>query len=333
MRLDVFSHFLPEVVFRRFQGLLPGNFGLLSFEKLPELWSLDHRLRLMDEYPDYQQILSLSNPPIELLGTPDVTPEYARFANDALAEVQKANADRFPGFTAALPMNNPDAAVVEAERAVTELGACGIQIYSNVLGKPLSAPEFLPLFETMARLDKPVWIHPMRGPHHADYPTEHVSADEIWFTFGWPYETSAAVTRLIFSGIYDKLPGLKIITHHGGGMVPFFAEKIAIGFTQIFDGAEGHNPLAEKAGLKKPLLDYYRMLYADTALNGSAAAAQCAHAFFGTDHILFASDAPFDFAGGRKLMTGTIAAVDALPVDDASRRAIEIDNARRVIGL
>lgn len=333
MRLDVFSHFLPEAVFRRFQALLPGNFGLQSFEKLPELWSLDHRLRSLDAYPDYQQILSLSNPPIELLGTPEQTPDYARFANDTLAAVQKANADRFPGFTAALPMNNPDAAVIEAERAVTELGACGIQIYTNVLGKPLSAPEYLPLFETMAQLDKPVWIHPMRGPHHADYTSEHASADEIWFTFGWPYETSAAVTRLIFAGIFDHLPTLKIITHHGGGMIPFFAEKIGIGFTQIFDGVEGRNPLAEKAGLKKPLLDYYRMLYADTALNGSAPAAACAHAFFGTDHLLFASDAPFDYDGGAKLMSGAIAAVDALPVDAAARAAIEIGNARRVIGL
>ncbi|MDX3911725.1 MAG: amidohydrolase family protein [Sphingobium sp.] len=333
MRLDIFAHYLPEPVFRRFQTILPDNFGLRIFEKLPELWNIDSRLALMAEYADYQQILSLSNPPIELLGTPDETPALARFANDALADVCQAHPDRFPGFIANLPMNNPAAAVVEANRVVTELGASGIQIYTNVLGKPLSDPSFLPIFETMVKHDLPVWIHPMRGPNFADYATEDASADEIWFTFGWPYETSAAITRLIFSGIFDKLPSLKIITHHMGGMIPYFSEKIGIGFNQIFDGAENVNPLAVRAGLKRPLLDYYRMLYADTAINGSRAAAVCGHAFFGSDHLLFASDAPFDYNGGRKLMSGAIDAVGSLAVSEDERNKILWANARTLLRL
>lgn len=333
MRLDIFAHYLPEPVFRRFQTILPDNFGLQMFEKLPELWNIDSRLALMGEYADYQQILSLSNPPIELLGTPDETPALARFANDALADVCQAHPDRFPGFIANLPMNNPAAAVLEANRVVTELGARGIQIYTNVLGKPLSDPSFLPIFETMVKHDLPVWIHPMRGPNFADYATEDASADEIWFTFGWPYETSAAITRLIFSGIFDKLPSLKIITHHMGGMIPYFSEKIGIGFNQIFDGAENVNPLAVRAGLKRPLLDYYRMLYADTAINGSRAAAACGHAFFGSDHLLFASDAPFDYNGGRKLMSGAIDAVGSLAVSEDERNKILWANARTLLRL
>ncbi|WP_313805197.1 amidohydrolase family protein [Sphingobium sp.] len=333
MRLDIFCHYLPEPVFRKFQQILPDNFGLKIFEKLPELWNIESRLALMEEYSDYQQILSLSNPPIELLGTPDETPALARFANDALAGVCRAHPDRFPGFIANLPMNNPRAAVAEADRAVTELGARGIQIYTNVLGRPLSDPAFFPLFETMARHDLPVWIHPMRGPNFADYGTEEASADEIWFTFGWPYETSAAVTRLIFSGIFDKLPTLKIITHHMGGMIPYFSEKVGLGFNQIFEGREGVNPLAVRAGLKRPLLDYYRMLYADTAINGSRAAAACGHAFFGSDHLLFASDAPFDYKGGRKLMSGAIDAVGSLAIDDGERDRILFENARRLLRL
>lgn len=333
MRLDVFCHYLPEPVFRRFQKILPDNFGLRMFEKLPELWNIESRMALMEEYPDYQQILSLSNPPIELLGSPDETPALARFANDALADVCRAHPDRFPGFIANLPMNNPVAAVAEANRVVTELGARGVQIYTNVLGRPLSDPAFFPLFETMAQHDLPVWIHPMRGPNFADYPTEDASADEVWFTFGWPYETSAAVTRLIFSGIFDKLPTLKIITHHMGGMIPYFSEKVALGFNQIFDGAEGVNPLAVRAGLKRPLLDYYRMLYADTAINGSRAAAACGHAFFGTDHLLFASDAPFDFKGGRKLMDGAIDVVASLSIAEQERARILSANARSLLRL
>ena len=333
MKLDIFAHYLPEQVFRRFQQILPTNFGLLTFEKLPELWNIESRLALMSEYPDYQQILSLSNPPIELLGTPEETPELARFANDALADICNSYPKQFPGFIGSLPMNNPAASVLEAERLVTDLGAKGIQIYTNVLGKPLSDPSFFPIFETMAKHDLPVWIHPMRGPNFPDYATEAGSDNEIWFTFGWPYETSAAVTRLIFSGIFDKLPSLKIITHHMGGMIPYFSEKIGLGFNQIFEGAEGINPLALRAGLKRPLLDYYRMLYADTAINGSRAAGACGHAFFGSEHLLFASDAPFDYNGGRKLMSGAIDVVGSLAIDEKDRENILYGNARRLLRM
>lgn len=230
-------------------------------------------------------------------------------------------------------MNNPAAAVAEAERAVRELGACGVQIYSNVLGAPLSNPEYFGLFEKMTQLDLPIWIHPMRGPNHADYVTEKASEHEIWFTFGWPYETTAAVTRLIYAGIFDKLPTLKIITHHGGGMVPFYADKIALGFSQIFEGAPGRNPVAERAGLKKQPIEYYRMLYADTALNGSVAATRCSHAFFGSDHMLFATDAPFDSIGGRQLVSRCIEAVQALEISSEEQERIFHNNARQLLKL
>ena len=194
-----------------------------------------------------RQVLSLANPPIEMMGPPERTPEIARMANDGLAALVDQYPDRFPAFIASLPMNNVPAALVEIERAVGTLGARGIQIFTNVLGTPLSAPQFRPIFQAMAKHDLPVWIHPMRGPNFPDYAGETVSEDEVWFTFGWPYETSAAVTRLIYSGIYDELPGLKIITHHMGGMIPYFADKIALGFRQIFFGAIEPQPACRGA--------------------------------------------------------------------------------------
>lgn len=333
MKLDVFNHILPRDIYLNLREIAPGNMAVEAFKGLPELWDLDKHLALMDEFGDYQQILSLSNPPLEMLGGPEVTPKFAQLCNDGLAALCRQHPQRFPSFIASLPMNNPEASVKEALRCVKELGACGVQIFSNVLGAPLSKPEFFGLFETMTSLDLPVWIHPMRGPNHADYPTEKGSENEIWFTFGWPFETSAAVTRLIYAGIFDRLPALKIITHHGGGMIPFYAEKIALGFSQIFEGAPERNPAAEKAGLKRQPIEYYRMLYADTALNGSAAAARCSHAFFGTDHCLFATDAPFDSRGGRGLVASTIAAVEALPISAEERAQIFSGNARRLLKL
>jgi aminocarboxymuconate-semialdehyde decarboxylase len=133
--------------------------------------------------------------------------------------------------------------------------------------------------------------------------------------------------------LFDKLPNLKIITHHMGGMIPYFAEKIALGFSQIFHGAPDRNPVAEKAGLKKPVLDYYRMLYADTALNGSAAATACGYAFFGTERSLFASDAPFDSLKGRQLIKGTIDAVESLAISAQDKSRIFETNARTLLRL
>ncbi|MFM0116918.1 amidohydrolase family protein [Paraburkholderia nemoris] len=332
-KIDIFNHILPEGVYDELKRIAPNNVALRAFKGLPELWDMDRHFSLMDEFGDYQQILSLSNPPIEMLGSSEQTPKFAEICNNALAVTCERHPDRFPGFIASLPMNNPDAVVREARRCIGDLGARGVQIFSNVLGAPLSEPCFYGLFEYMASVDLPVWIHPMRGANHADYSTEETSKNEIWFTFGWPYETSAAVTRLIFSGIFDKLPDLKIITHHGGGMIPFYSQKIALGFSQIFEGDPERNPAAVEAGLRRPLIDYYRMLYADTALNGSAAATRCSHDFFGTGHMLFATDAPFDARGGRQLVGSSIAAVEALPIDSSERERIFSGNARALLKL
>ena len=333
MIIDVFNHFMPKSIFDRLASLVPGHVALSAFPELPTLWDVDARLAMMDEFGDLQHVLSLANPPIEMLGTPDKTPELARVANDGLAELCRKHPDRFPAFIASMPMNNVDACVREADRAIRELGAKGIQVFTNVLGKPLSAPEFRPLFQAMAKHDLPVWIHPIRGPQFADYATEKASEHEIWFTFGWPYETTACVTRLIFSGIYDELPNLKIITHHMGGMVPFYAGKIDLGFDQIFHGKTDDNPVARKAGLKKRPAEYYRMLYADTSVNGSAAAARCGHAFFGTSHCLFATDAPFDAEQGRMLIRETINAVNSLEIPVTEKERIFSGNARSLLKL
>src|SRR5262249_44220218 len=137
------------------------------------------------------------------------------------------------GFVASLPYNDPEASIKEARRAVTDLGARGIQIFSNVLGKPIVAPEFLPIFETMAAFDLPIWLHPYRGALPPDYPTEKRSEYEIWWTFGWPFETSVAMARVVFAGLFDRFPGLKIISHHMGAMAPYFAGRIGPGWDQL----------------------------------------------------------------------------------------------------
>jgi aminocarboxymuconate-semialdehyde decarboxylase len=208
-----------------------------------------------------------------------------------------------------------------------------VQLFTNVAGKPLSDAAFRPIFRRMAARDLPVWVHPMRGPNFADYASEQTSQAEIWFCFGWPYETTACMTRLIYSGLLDELPDLKLITHHMGGMIPYFAGKINLGFRQIFFGTAERNPLAEEAGLERRPIDYYRMLYADTALGGEIEPTRCGHAFFGTRSCLFATDAPFDAEQGRGLIRDTIRAVEALPISAAERARIFAGNARALLRL
>jgi len=142
-----------------------------------------------------------------------VTPDLARLANDEMAALVAKHTDRFPGFVASLPMNNPEAALKEIDRAIDGLGATGVQMFSNVNRRPLDLPEFQPLFDRMAERRLPIWLHPAR-PAVADYVGEPRSKFDLWWAFGWPYETSVAMGRLVFSGIFDRHPDLVIITHH-----------------------------------------------------------------------------------------------------------------------
>ena len=332
MIIDVFNHFTPKAYFDRLPDFIPGHPVLSAFPRLKTLWDVEARLALMDEFGDMQHVISLANPPLELTAGPDKTPDLARLPNDTLAETCRQHPDSFPTFIASLPMNNVEASLIEIDRAVKQLGARGVQMFTNVAGLPLSAPEFRPLFARMVEHDLGVWIHPMRAAQFSDYASEKESQAEIWFSFGWPYETTACMTRLIYSGIFDKLPTLKIVSHHMGGMIPYFQGKINLGFRQIFFGGPGQNPTAIEAGLKKPPVEYYKMLYADTAL-GEVAPTRCGHAFFGTEKCLFASDAPFDFEQGRYLLRNSIAAVEALEISKAEKAAIFEGNARTLLKL
>jgi len=330
--LDVFTHFMPKPFLDRLGDLIPGHPVLTAFPRIETLWNLEARLRLLDETDGLQQVLSLANPPIELLAPPDKSPDVARMANDGLAEVCGRHPDRFPAFIASLPMNNMEATLVEIDRAIG-MGARGVQVFTNVAGEPLSAAKFRPVFRRMAQHDLPVWVHPARTAQFADYASETTSENEIWFSFGWPFETTACMTRLIYAGIFDELPGLKIISHHMGGMIPYFAGKIDLGFRQIFFGTPERNPAAEDAGLRQHPRRYYEMLYAHTALNGEVAPTRCGHAFFKTPHCLFATDATFCSEQGRGLIANTIAAVNALEIPAAERELIFAGNARRLMKL
>ena len=275
----------------------------------------------------------MPTPPIENVAAGAAAQDLSRAANDGMADLVSRYPERFPAFIASIAYDDPDAAAREAVRALDDLGARGIQMFTNVHGVPMSDARFLPIFEALTARDLPIWMHPFRGADMTDYKSEARSEYEIWWTFGWPYETSAAMARVVFAGYFDRWPALKIITHHMGAMAPYFAGRIGPGWDQLGARTSDQDLGAVLKTLKKRPLDYFKMFYGDTALFGAYDATVCGLEFFGADHVLFASDAPFDPEKGPMYVRETIAVVDRLPISDDERERIYWRNAVKLLKL
>ena len=231
-------------------------------------------------------------------------------------------------------MNNVPAALLEMDRAIETLGARGIELKTNINGRALDDPEFFAVFERAANHHQvPVWMHPIRPAAFSDYATEPKSRYEIWQVMGWPYETTAAMARMVFSGLFDRLPDLNIITHHCGGMVPFFAGRAETLWAQLGSRTTDEDYSGVLKRLSKPLIDYFKMFYGDTVLSGSASALRCGLDFFGPDHIVFASDCPFDPEGGPMFIREGIRSIEDLQLSEEVKRKIYFDNAQHLLGL
>jgi predicted TIM-barrel fold metal-dependent hydrolase len=337
-KIDIFPHIFPLAYFERMKAIAQDNPALAGQIKrwlhIPVLWDLDARIRMMKRFPGYRQVLTLSMPPLEFLAGPDESPALARIANDGMAEIVARHPDLFPAFVASLPMNNVPAALDEMDRAIGTLGARGVQIFTNVNGRPLDEPEFHPVFERIAaKHDLPLWVHPTRTAKFADYATESKSKYEIWWAFGWPYETSAFMARLVFSGMLDRLPKLRVITHHLGAMAPYFDKRIGYGWDQLGSRTADEDYEGLRKRMRKRPVDYFRMFYGDTSVNGSASAIRCGLDFFGSRHVLFGTDCPFDPQGGPLFIRENIRAIDSLGLRADDLKRIYSGNAIRMLRL
>ena len=335
MKIDAFTHIFPKRYWDRMVEVLPNGRDMHKrVRAIPSIMNLDARFRTMDEFgDDYRQLLSIGSPPIEAFGDPSVTVEMAKIANDGMAELVDRHPERFAGFIASLPMNDVAASVREATRAIGELGAWGVQVFTNINGRPLYRPDTLPLFDLMSHYDLPMWMHPARGADFADYRGEPKSHYEIWWTLGWPYETSVAMAHMVFGGLFDRHPGFKLITHHMGGMIPYFEGRVGPGWDVLGSRTsdEDYTPIIahmKQQGMRP--VDYFHKFYGDTALFGAREATKCGLAFFGVNRTLFASDAPFDPEGGSRYIRETLRVIDSLELSPAERRAIYEGNLKRL---
>jgi uncharacterized protein len=326
MIIDFATHVYPRPVFDRVKRIAP-NFGSMGtrIDNTRQLYDFDDRFRLMDEAGEYAQIISFSSPPIEEFMTREQGNEIARVANDSMAELVSRHKDRFPGFVASLSMLDMDAAMTELHRAIGQLGACGVQIFTDVAGRPLDDPEFDPVFAAMKGYGLPIWLHPTRTPEMPDFASESTSQFDLWLVLGWPYATAATMIRLVLAGLFERHVGLKIITHHMGGMIPFHEERVAGALHRLGLQAAREQDGSGGPYMRRPPMETMRMFYADTAMHGAVEATRCGLAFFGANNTVFATDCPFGSI--RKGLD----MIERLELEEPVKKKIMHDNAKRLL--
>jgi predicted TIM-barrel fold metal-dependent hydrolase len=329
MKIDIFPHILPK----KYMEALHKENGLGHLRHLhkviPTLFDLDYRFRIMDQFDGLMQVLNIAAPPLENIKNLQNALDLAKLANDEMAELVLKYRDRFAAAIACIPMNNMDIALNELDRAINTLNFKGVQIFTPINDKPLDSPEFFPLYEKMCQYNLPILLHPQREADYPDYRTEDASKYALSSSLGWPYETTTAMVRLVLSGVMERYPELKIITHHCGGMVPYMIKRIA-GFVEageIFGSRKG------PGNLRKPVVDYLKMFYADTAIYGYTPGLMCGYVFFGAQHLLFGTDMPFDSQFGLRYTRETIESIEKMDISNEEKKMIFEDNTRILFRL
>jgi aminocarboxymuconate-semialdehyde decarboxylase len=303
MKIDIFTHIIPEKYWAAAYKKYP-SIG----EEQPDGMPIDIRLRTMERYPEVLQVLtSPPIPPLEELLTPADQVELCRIANDEMAELVVKYPDKFLGAVACLPLQDMDAALEEADRAITQLGFKGVLVVAALFGEQLDDPKYRPLYEKMAKYDLPIWIHPCNSPKTVEESPNPIEVPP-YVLFTWPLATSNSMLHIITAGIFDDYPDIKFITHHCGGVTPLLEGRVKWLFTTIFEA--GHPFHKRKEHLRK--------FYNDTATMGTTSALMCGYDFFGADHLLFGTDG---------LTLETIKAVDRMDIADTEKEKIFSQNA------
>jgi aminocarboxymuconate-semialdehyde decarboxylase len=243
----------------------------------------------------------------------DLAVELARFHNDHLSEMVKNYPDHFAAM-ATLPLQFPDEALKELDRAIRTLGLRGVEIGSHVSHRELGDEAFWPVYKALEDLDVPVFIHP-----HYVAGLDRLIDFYLNNLIGNPLDTTIAATQLIFSGVLERYRGLKIILAHGGGQFPFIFGRIQHGF-------EVRPEPKEK--VHQPPRTFLKNLYFDT-ITHNADALRYLIAFAGSDHVLLGSDYPYDMGDPDPFQT--VSKLSGIKAGD--RRRIMRENAIALFGL
>jgi aminocarboxymuconate-semialdehyde decarboxylase len=329
MKIDVYAHVVPPRSRERLLAIFRarGDDRSRAHERAltirdPTLHDLGARFRLMDELgSDYRQVLAMGDVSVIAYEPPNVARDLARVGNEELAGLVADYPDRFVGWVAQTALQDGARGLVAIEEAIGE-GALGAQVFTSIEGRSLDHPDYEPFFALLARLDRPIWIHPNR--QWSDFPlTEPEPRYLLYLMAGWPSDTAVAMSRLTYAGYLERWPDLRLIVHHSGGTVPMIAGRL-----KALDAA-GPETMEVSARLTREPLEYLRRFYADTANFGNPIALRAALEFFGPEHVLFGTD----FGFGPEFAPETIDDVETVIADHELRQMVYEDNTRRVLQL
>ncbi len=273
---------------------------------------IEYRQRVLDEAGIDMQVLTLTTPG-PVIEEPDFAISLARTVNDALARIVAERPTRFTAL-ATLPLNNPEASVVEAERAMSELGFKGFMLFSNVNGVALADQRFWPLYERVNDAGAVLYIHPT-------FPVGVEAMTEYWLMplVGFVFDTTLAAAAIVFSGVAKRYPKIRWVLGHLGGATPYLAERLDRGY---------HAYEVCRANIDRPPSEYLRQFYYDS-VNFDADALALAIKFAGVDHILAGSDYPH-LIGSLKQM---VASAQGLHQSDEDIAKILGGNTARLLRL
>lgn len=317
MIIDIYSHHISrkvgEILNKKEYYGAGRQFEYPSQNDDPEI-----RLELMDKYGIDMQALAQTTP--ILLGfNAEEAAEMCRLSNDDNYALCKAYPKRFVNICI-ISLLDMKSAMKELERCINELDCRGVTISSNQNGKGLDSPEYYPFYKKLVEHDLPILIHPT---HWESYPlVDMENGWRIMHIFGWPFDTTQAVWRMICGGVFERFPILKVVTHHMGAMLPYFARRAEGNFNRWF-----------KDKMKKPISEYWKQIYGDTAVDGNTAAYPCGYAFFGPDRLMYGTDYPFGPEYGEYFLRENLAGVKAMNIPEEDKKKILGENARKLLKM
>ena len=324
MRWDLHTHYYPEAFFRLIEEV-GGAFsfgtdptgrtiiryrGSRFFGITPPMTDPAKRLEDMDRVGIDVEVLSLSTPNV-YFAPPERQAEVARLVNDAYADLAARHPTRFKGF-ASIPMDDPDAALRELERTQGELRMNGVVVLSNINGRALTDALYRSFFEECDRRRVCVFIHPMI-PASAEPFGEYVLGPII----GFPFDTTLAVARLCYAGVFRDLPNIRWILGHLGGAVPYLMERMDNGWR---DFAECRVKIDELPSV------YLKRLYYDT-VSFSAPSLRLTRELVGADHMVMGSDYPHLLGS----IDRAVSSIESLDIPKADKDRILAGTARDIL--
>lgn len=286
----------------------PGDYNIL----VPGHRDIEFRKQVLEKAGVTGQVLTFTTP-----GTHSESPQrsaaLSRIVNDGLAEIKTRYSSCFSAL-ATLPLNNPEESVVELRRVFNDLDFKGVMLYSNINGIALSDKQYWPLYEAADELNAVFYIHP-------NYPVGVEAMTEYWLMplIGFPYDTTLAAAKLVFSGVVKMFPRIKWVLGHLGGAVPYLAERLDRGYF-AFKECREH--------IDKPPSEYLKMFYYDT-VNFDINALELALKFAGPGHLLAGSDYPHQIGSLQKMVDS----IEALPIGLEEKAGILGENAKKLLKL